>query len=240
MTSAILAPTLDTVADPAAVTATHLVRRYVPAQQVIHWIGVISFFMLLLTGVALFFPPLSFLAQGGTSGVIHRIGAIAFILLPALYMLRMPRKALELVRESFTYGREDWEWFKHMPGYFLGSTRNLPPQGRLNAGQKLHHAATFLMFNSVAISGLLMWFAKGQLGPDGLSAVVIVHSISMLGLSVMMIGHVYFTFLYGALSGMVTGKVTEEYARMEHSKWFESLQPETPVAAEKTEARPAE
>ena len=27
-------------------------------------------------------------------------------------------------------------------------------------------------------------------------------------------------------------------ARMEHSKWFESLQPETPVAAEKTEARP--
>ena len=177
-------------------------------------------------------------AVSGTSGVIHRVGAIAFILLPALYMLRMPRKALDLVRESFTYDREDLAWFKHMPGYFLGSTRNLPPQGRLNAGQKLHHAATFLMFNTVTLSGLIMWFAKGQLGPDGLSWVVIVHDISMLGLSVMMIGHVYFTFLYGALSGMVTGKVTEEYARMEHSKWFESLQPETPVAAEKTEARP--
>ncbi len=234
MTSATLVPAGDT----AAVTTPHLVRRYVPAQQVIHWIGVISFFMLLLTGVALLFPPLSFLAKGGTSGVIHRIGAIAFILLPALYLLRMPRKALDLVRESFTYDREDLAWFKHMPGYFLGSTRNLPPQGRLNAGQKLHHAATFLMFNTVTLSGLIMWFAKGQLGPDGLSWVVIVHDISMLGLSVMMIGHVYFTFLYGALSGMVTGKVTEEYARMEHSKWFESLQPETPVAAEKTEARP--
>ena len=237
MTSVTLAPT---AAETAAGPETHLVRRYVPAQQVIHWIGVISFFLLLLTGVALLFPPLSFLAKGGTSGVIHRIGAIAFILLPALYLLRMPRKAFELVRESFTYGREELAWFKHMPGYFLGSTRNLPPQGRLNAGQKLHHAATFLMFNTVTLSGLIMWFGKGQLGPEGLSAVVIVHDISMLGLSVMMIGHVYFTFLYGALSGMVTGKVSEEYARMEHSKWYESLQAETPAAAEKTEARPAE
>lgn len=84
MTSATLVPAGDT----AAVTTPHLVRRYVPAQQVIHWIGVISFFMLLLTGVALLFTPLSFLAKGGTSGVIHRIGAIAFILLPALYLPR--------------------------------------------------------------------------------------------------------------------------------------------------------
>ena len=169
MTSATLVPAVDTAAGTKADTATHLVRRYVPAQQVIHWIGVISFFMLLFTGVVLLFTLLSFLAKGGTSGVIHRIGAIAFILLPALYLLRMPRKALDLVRESFTYDREEWEWFKHMPGYFLGSTRNLPPQGRLNAGQKLHHAATFLMFNTVTLSGLIMWFAKGQLGPDGLS-----------------------------------------------------------------------
>jgi formate dehydrogenase subunit gamma len=238
MTSTPLGPLAPAL--PTAAESPHMVRRYVPAQQVIHWIGVISFFTLLLTGLALLVPPLSFLTRGGASGVIHRIGAVAFILLPALYMLRMPRKALELVRESFTYGREEWEWFKRMPGYFLGSTRHLPPQGRLNAGQKLHHAATFMMFNSVAVSGLLMWFAKGQLGPDGLSVVAIVHGASMLGLSVLMVGHVYFTFLYGALSGMVTGKVTEEYARMEHSKWYESLQQETEAAAESTQTRPAE
>ena len=49
------------------------------------------------------------------------------------------------------------------------------------------------------------------------------HDLSMLGLSVLMIGHVYFTFLYDAFSAMRTGFVTEEYARMEHPKWLNAL-----------------
>ena len=52
------------------------------------------------------------------------------------------------------------------------------------------------------------------------------HDLSMLGLSVLMIGHVYFTFLYQASSAMRTGYVTEEYARMEHRRWLETLPPE--------------
>jgi hypothetical protein len=49
------------------------------------------------------------------------------------------------------------------------------------------------------------------------------HDLSMLGLSVLLIGHVYFTFLYDAFSAMRTGFVTEEYARMEHAKWLAAL-----------------
>lgn len=217
----------------------HLIRRYVPAQQAIHWIGVISFFALLLTGVALLFQPLSFLARGGVSGVIHRIAALAFLLLPVLYFVRMPRQTIELIRESFSYDRVDLAWFKHFPEYVLGRTDRLPPQGRLNAGQKLHHAATFMMFNGVAASGLVMWIGKGQLGADALATAAIVHDLSMLGLSVLMIGHVYFTFLYGALRGMTTGMVTEDYARMEHKKWFDALASERPEPAEEKDNRPA-
>ena len=87
-----------------------------------------------------------------------------------------------------------------MPGYIFGRTKGLPPQGRMNAGQKLHHATTFLMFVTVAASGFVLWFGKGRLGPDGLASTAMVHDLSMLGLTVMMIGHLYFTFVYDAFS----------------------------------------
>ena len=61
------------------------------------------------------------------------------------------------------------------------------------------------------------------MGASGLAAVAIVHDLSMLGLSVLVIGHVYFTLLYGALPAMWTGYVTEEYARAEHLAWFEAV-----------------
>ncbi|HUL57683.1 MAG TPA: cytochrome b/b6 domain-containing protein [Anaeromyxobacteraceae bacterium] len=197
-----------------------LVQRYLPAQRLVHWIGVASFLVLLCSGIVLF-PPLGRLAAGGLSRLLHRIAAVPFALLPVAYLALLPTQAKELVIESFTYGRRDREWLKHLPAYVFGRTRGLPPQGRLNAGQKLHHAATFLMFVTVAASGVVLWFAKGHLGPGGLAATAIVHDLSMLGLSVLMIGHVYFTFLYGALPGMWTGSVTEEYARTEHRAWLD-------------------
>lgn len=41
----------------------------------------------------------------------------------------------------------------------------------------------------------------------------------------------YFAFLYDALSTMGTGFVTEQYARMEHPQWLETLSPEAFAAA---------
>jgi formate dehydrogenase subunit gamma len=203
-----------------------LVQRYLPAQRFIHWVGVASFLTLLFSGIALLFPPLSFLAAGGLSRLVHRIAVIPFVALPFGYAILLPKQTKELLTESLRYTREDWEWLKRMPAYLFGRTRGLPPQGRLNAGQKLHHAGTFLMFVTVTASGFVLWFGKGRLGANGLAVAAMVHDLSMLGLSVLMIGHVYFTFLYDALSAMLTGSVTEQYARMEHPKWLETLPPE--------------
>ena len=203
--------------------ASRQILRYEKPRRLVHWIGALTFLMLLFTGVLLLASPLAFLAAGGWSRLLHRIGAMFFVGLPFVYAILNPEKVKELLAESFTYGREDWEWFKRMPAYFFGRTKNLPPQGRINAGQKLHHATTFLSFAVVAVSGYVMWFGKSSLGANGLAFAAMVHDVSMLVLTVMFIGHLYFTFLYDALSAMLTGYVSEEYARMEHSKWLESL-----------------
>ncbi|MBI5651410.1 MAG: cytochrome b/b6 domain-containing protein [Chloroflexi bacterium] len=203
--------------------SSRFVQRYAKTQCLIHWVGVITFFALLFSGIALIFAPLSWFAAGGVSKLIHRIAIVPFVVLPILYVILIPRQARALIAESFTYTRDDWAWFKCMPAYFFGSTKNLPPQGRINAGQKIHHALTFVMFVSVSVSGFGLLFGKGRLGVEGLAFAAIAHDLSMLGLTVLLIGHLYFTLVYDALSAMVRGVVSEEYARMEHPKWVAEL-----------------
>lgn len=210
--------------------AERKVLRYRVGPRIIHAVLASSFLALLLTGLVLLWGPLSEWAAGGTSRLIHRIGAIAFISVPLLYLIFDRPAAKELLWDSFRYDKDDVAWLKHMLRYFFGRAAGMPPQGRLNAGQKLHHAAVVIMSAVVVASGIVLWAGKGALGANGLAIAAIVHDLSMLLLTVLLVGHLYFTFVYDALPGMVTGYIPEEEARLEHAKW---------VAELKTEGEPA-
>ncbi len=209
----------------AAITKTkpRLILRYRPSQRLVHWLGVTAVAALLITGLALVVRPLAFLAYSGISPYIHRVAAVVFMALPLVYVLANRHAFGDLLKESFTYTRADWQWLRHFLPYAFGHAEGLPSQGRLNAGQKLHHAATFIAFVVVTLSGLILWFAKGSLEPTQLAVAAMAHDVSMFIITVLLIGHVYFTFVYDALPGMTTGYVTEDYARMEHTQWVESL-----------------
>ena len=214
---------VQTTTAPVSAPPQRRILRYLPTQRLVHWLGVTSVLTLLLTGVALIWRPAAILAYSGVSPYLHRAAAILFLALPVLYAVLNWKAFTELLREVVSYNRDDVRWLMKFPSYFLGHTQDLPPQGRLNAGQKLHHLGTFLAFVAVAVSGLVLWFAKGSLGPTGLALAAIVHDLSMLAITVLLVGHIYFTFVYEALPAMRTGYVSEEYARMEHRKWLEEM-----------------
>ncbi|HHY57380.1 MAG TPA: hypothetical protein GYA08_18305 [Chloroflexi bacterium] len=198
--------------------------RYRVGQRIVHAVLATSFLMLLFTGLMILWQPLTLWARDGTSGLIHRIGAILFISVPILYLIVDRRGAKELLVESFTYDKDDIEWFKHAGRYFLGHAVGMPPQGRLNAGQKLHHAGVVITSATVVMSGIFMWYAKGNLGANGLALAATIHDLSMLALTVLLAGHLYFTFVYKALSSMTTGYVSKEDAEIEHPKWVEEIE----------------
>jgi formate dehydrogenase subunit gamma len=198
--------------------------RYRVGQRIVHAVLATSFLMLLFTGLMILWQPLTLWARDGTSGLIHRIGAVLFMLVPILYIVVDRRGAKELLVESFTYDKDDIEWFKHAGRYFIGRAVGMPPQGRLNAGQKLHHAGVVITSATVVFSGLFMWFAKGNMGPEGLAFAATIHDLSMLALTVLLVGHLYFTFVYKALSSMTTGYVSKEDAEIEHPKWVEEIE----------------
>ncbi len=197
--------------------------RYRAGQRVVHALLASSFLILLITGMMLFWPPLSQYAAGGMSRLIHRVGAVLFILVPIVYLIVDRHGAKELLVESFSYDKDDIAWLKKVPRYFFGRAVDMPPQGRLNAGQKLHHAGVVIFSATVVGSGLALWFAKGALGPSGLAWAAVIHDLSMLALTVLLVGHLYFTFVYKALSAMTTGYVSAEDAKIEHPKWVDNL-----------------
>jgi len=82
---------------------------------------------------------------------------------------------------------------------FFGRHEGLPPKARINAGQKLHHATTFLMFITVAISGLCSLFGERATRSGWfLAYAAMVHDLSIAWLDCVMIGHLYLRFLYEA------------------------------------------
>ncbi len=204
----------------------HELLRYRRNQRLVHALLASSFLLLLLTGLVLLWAPLGPFAEGGTSRLIHRVAAVGFMAVPVAYLIADRQGAKELLVDSFKYDRDDIEWLKHLYRYTMGHAAEMPPQGRLNAGQKLHHAAVVIVSAAIVVTGLAMWFFKSGLGASGLAWAAIIHDLAMLVLTLLLVGHLYFTFVYKALSGMTTGYVPELEARIEHSKWVEELEAE--------------
>ncbi|MEN8041307.1 MAG: cytochrome b/b6 domain-containing protein [Actinomycetota bacterium] len=202
------------------------ILRYRRAQRVVHAVMASSFLILLITGLALVWSPLSWIAAGGWSRYLHRIAAVGFMSVPFLYLWMDRAGAREVLVESFIYDKDDVKWFTQMYRYALGRTAEMPPQGRLNAGQKLHHSAVIVFSAVIVLSGLVLWWLKSSLSTSMLSWTAIIHDLAMLALTLLLVGHVFFTFVYKAWSSMATGYVSKEDMEMEHSKWVEELEHE--------------
>ena len=99
-----------------------------------------------------------------------------------------------------------------------------------------------LMKLSIAIVALPLACSAGEQQPRDpgetttLSWVVVAHDISMLILTLFLIGHLYFTYVYKAIGGMTNGWVEEVDARLEHPKWVEEMEAEAATAAMAAEA----
>lgn len=200
--------------------------RYRRGQRIIHAVMAGSFLILLFTGLALVWSPLAFIAAGGWSRYLHRIAAVGFMSVPILYLVFDRAGAKEIVTESFKYDSDDVAWFKKMYRYVFGRTAEMPPQGRLNAGQKLHHSAVMIFSASIVATGIIMWAFKSSLGASMLSWTAMIHDLSMLALALLLVGHIFFTYVYKAWSSMATGYVPKEDMELEHSKWVEELEHE--------------
>jgi formate dehydrogenase subunit gamma len=208
------------------------VERYRKPTRILHWIHAGAFVVLFITGLILFIPPLGFLAQDSWSRVLHRLAAVVFIVAPLIYIPLNWKATLRGIKDAFTWGIEDIGWAIAAPRYyFLSDEKSMPPQEHMNTGQKLWWLMVIVFGIVFVITGLIMWFFK-EIAPSWLLQwSVLVHDLAFIATGSMFFVHIYLSVIHplmrplrtGAWSSMARGKVSAQYAKSHHGKWYERI-----------------
>jgi len=211
------------------------IERYRKPTRILHWIHAGAFVALFLTGLILFVPPLGFLAQDSWTRVIHRVAAILFVVAPLIYIPLNWKATLRGIKDAFSWGGEDMGWMKAAPRYyFLSDEEAMPPQEHMNTGQKLWWLMVIVFGLIFAITGVIMWFAKTAAPIALLQWMVIIHDIAFITTGSMLFVHIYLSVVHplmrplrtGAWSSMARGKISVDYAKSHHAKWYDRVSKE--------------
>lgn len=204
------------------------VEKYRKPIRILHWMHAGSFVLLFFTGLVLFIPGLGFLAEDSWTRLIHRIGAAIFVIIPILYLIINPKAVARGFKPAFAWSSLDIGWLKAAPRYyFLGDERDMPPQDAMNTGQKMWWLFTIVFGIIFVITGAIMWFAKLSAPPPLLQWMVLIHDISFIVTGAMLLLHVYLGVLHPAMTeswkAMTRGKISTEYAKVHHGKWYAEI-----------------
>ena len=207
------------------------VERYRLSTRWFHWVHASMFLVLAITGLFLFIPWFGDAALGGWSRLVHRIAAVCFILAPLVFLLANWRRSWSFVKEAFTWGKDDLEWLRAAPSYYFGGDpRLMPPQGHINTGQKLFWLTSLVGGVVFVVTGLIMWFLKGIVAPTVFQWSVFFHDVAFVAVSCFFLVHFQLSVLHPrmpeSLRSMIRGKVSAEYAKSHHGKWYARISKE--------------
>jgi formate dehydrogenase subunit gamma len=200
--------------------------RFTATERVLHWTIAITFFVMLGTGLALYFPVFAQFVDRPSAKEFHLWAAIAMGVAMVLVPLLGNRRAvLDSAREVQYLDRDDVAWLKAGPARQLGRVSPVP-QGRFNAGQKLNTALLSGGMTIMYVTGFLLWW--GERNTEWrLMGTVPVHDIFTLLLTLLVTGHIYLAAIHpmtrAALRGMTYGDVDREFAEHHHAKWVEEV-----------------
>jgi formate dehydrogenase subunit gamma len=183
---------------------------------------------LFLTGLVLFIPQLGFLAQDSVTRVIHRIGAVIFIVAPLVYIPMNWSATKRGIKEAFSWGASDIGWLKAAPTYyFLGDEKNMPPQGSMNTGQRLWWLIVLVSGVVFTVTGLIMWFAKTSAPAALLQWMVFLHDVAFILAGTMLLLHIYLGLFHPLMNeawkSIYKGTISTEYAKKHHAKWYDEV-----------------
>lgn len=204
---------------------SELVPRFSATARALHWIHATGFLAMTSTGLALYVPAWSGLAGGRTAlKAVHLAAAALWFAGIAATVALADRRALRSALHDLEhFDVDDRRWFRNRQ----------VPQGRFNAGQKLHTALQAGLACLLGLSGTLLWLGERNhaLRTDG--ALTLHDAAGTAGL-VLLSGHLWFAVIQPstrpALRGIVTGRVSRDWASHHHPKWDPRHETRPPTA----------
>jgi formate dehydrogenase subunit gamma len=214
------------------------VARWSTANRVLHWYTAILFIILAITGLSILFGravlipllgPQGFSAWADISKGLHNYLGPAFSIGVVLILVFWARHNLP--------EKGDWSWLSQGGG-LLGKGKH-PPAGHINAGEKIFTYGAMLTIGvAVVVTGFILDFPNYGQTRDTMQIASIIHAITALIWIALMLGHIYLgsVGVEGALEGMSTGRVDENFAKQHHSTWYEEARKEGTQVSDAGEA----
>ncbi len=196
-----------------------MVQKSTTGERINHWVMMCSVLVLLLTGLGFTFRSLNWLNTifGGNplASQIHKWGGI-------LFGLSLLYSAGSYLGCALQFGAEDRAWIRMGGGYF--SNVEIPPQDRLNAGQKIFYLLVFTGGIVMLGTGLILWLNNGS--TIWIQVAHLLHNLAFLIFTVLIPLHIYLATAAnpGTFRVMTRGTVPLGWARKHHGKWAQEAE----------------
>jgi formate dehydrogenase subunit gamma len=202
-----------------------LIHRFSPLEQIAHWTTAISFVVLGLSGLIMFFGKHVLLPITGytlfawltaLAKNLHNFVGPFFIVAVTIFIVLFIRDNLPRAY--------DLKWFARSWGYITGKEH--VPSGRFNAGEKAWFWFGVLGLSVVvAWSGLILLFPNFDQTRSVMQEAWIWHAVAALIYIALSLGHIYLGTLgvEGAYQAMRTGYVDEVWAKEHHEIWYNEV-----------------
>jgi formate dehydrogenase subunit gamma len=201
-------------AEPAA-----RVLRFSATERNLHTIHASAFAVMFATGLVLYVPAFAqVFSSRPLMKAVHLTAAVAWLTALALVAILGDRRALRSTRRELErLDADDVLW--------LRSRGTGVPQGRFNAGQKLHAVVQAALAVLFTVSGTLLWLGERDTALR-LPGSIALHDMSMLVAGVLVAGHVWIALSPGKLpsvEGILRGTVPARWAAEHHPKWVPAV-----------------
>lgn len=199
----------------------NMVRKANAFEILNHWILAGSFFILAATGFGFLFHLErlnSIFGSFNNMKVVHNWVGVVFSV--ALFCT-----IFSYLKEALSISSDDIGWILKGGGYFSKKTE-VPPQGKLNTGQKFYYLFVLITGTAIFASGLVIWLRPEV--ADLKKWILISHLIHNLSFNLMVIAiplHIYLATLAnpGTARIMIYGTIPLEWARKRHPKWVQKI-----------------
>lgn len=174
---------------------TRYIKRHNAVKRAEHWSHTISTITLIVTGLFVFVPPLGQAIGKDALNIVrlvHRVFAVAFIVVPIVTTLYHPKNLMHQLRVNFRgWDADDWKFMKLFVPYLFGPKRvHMPKQQESKSGQIV--ADVVLVFSSIliAISGAILWGGK-FFAPAIITWALLVHDVAFVLITIVALAHAY-------------------------------------------------
>lgn len=193
-----------------------MIRKATTGEIINHWVMALGCILLIITGFGFLFhlPWLHYVF--GNFNVIRVVHDWTGVVFTVSLMVSM----LSYLPEAIVFTHDDIEWILKGGGYLSrGGKLQIPPQGRLNAGQKGFYLLVALAGLGVALSGFAIWLLPGM--RTLILASHFVHNLCFDLFVAAIPAHIYLASLAnpGTFRIMVYGTVPVAWARKRHAAW---------------------